>query len=209
MSSRPKVTRWQGGVLYRPGPGHMFEPMDGKGRSRVLAVRSPDPVLSVVAPLGLAATLTTCLVVDLIDDLRLSTTRTLSDIAADGPRLEELSPGRPGVALIAAGPIGVEDAEGVIAQLALRWPAVVVRVGTGSWPGPTVPVVPIFPGLLAQTRAETAVWQPVGAYHDPPGPGPLLPRLRSGLARRLLAGQMPGRTRWVRAWRPVWELPWA
>lgn len=187
----------------------MFERMDGKGRSRVLAVRSPDPVLSVVAPLGLAATVESCLVIDMIDDLRLPNARSLLDIAADGPRLEELSPGRSGVALIPSGPIGAEDAERVIAQLARRWPAVVVRVGPGTWPGPTVPVLPLFPGLLSQTRAETAVWQPTGAGYDPPGPGPLLPRLGSGLARRLLAGRMPGRSRWVRAWRHVWELPWA
>lgn len=174
----------------------------------MLAVRSPDPVLSLVAPLGLAASLTTSMVVDLTGDLSLPRARTLADILADGPRLDELMPNRPGVALVSAGTIGVEDAAEVIGQLALRWPGIVVRAGEEPWPGPIVPVVPLYPGLLAPTDPDVAVWQPVGIAYEAPGPGPVLPRLRARLVRRLLAGRMPGRSRWVDAWRPVWKLPW-
>lgn len=175
----------------------------------MLAVRSPDPVLSLVAPLGLAASLATCLVVDMVGDLSLPHARTLADILADGPRLDELSPRRPGVALVSAGAVGVEDAAEVIGQLALRWPGIVVRRGNEPSPWPTVPVFPLYPGFLARTDPDVAVWQPAGAVYEAPGPGPVLPRLRAGLARRLLTGQMPGRSRWIDAWRPVWELPWA
>ncbi len=175
----------------------------------VLAVTSPDPVLSLVAPIGLAATPPACLVVDLKGDLNLPKARTLADILAEGPRLDELSPGRTGVAVIPAGPIGTDEASSVVATLARRWPAIVIRTTPGSWPGPTVPVNPVYPGLLTPSGPATAVWQPLGPLADPPGPGPVLPMLRTGVVRRLLSGQMPTRSRWISAWRRVWELPWA
>ncbi len=60
--------------------------MVGNGRGTVLAVRSVDPVLSVVAPLGLAASAGTALMVDLTGDLQMGGGRTLADIDAEGPR---------------------------------------------------------------------------------------------------------------------------
>ncbi len=175
----------------------------------VLGVTSPDPVLSVAAPIGLAANTPACLVVDLKGDLNLPTSRSLADILAEGPRLEELSPGRAGVAMIPAGPIGTEEAARVVADLSQRWPAIVVRAIRGSWPGPTVPVMPVYPGLLTPSEAGTAVWQPSAPMANPPGPGPVLPFLRPGLTRQLLNGRMPARSKWISAWREVWELPWA
>ncbi len=175
----------------------------------VLGVSSPDPVLSVVAPVGLAANMPACLVVDLDGDLNLPRSRSLADILSEGPRLDELSPGRAGVALIPAGPIGADETARVVEDLARRWPAIVVRAKNGTWPGPTVPVVPIYPGLLAPSHQGAAVWQPTVPLAVPPGPGPVLPLLRPGLTRRLLNGQMPPKGRWVSSWREVWELPWA
>lgn len=187
----------------------MFEAMSGKGRGMVLAVRSPDPVLSVLAPIGLAANVPACLVVDLADELRLSGSRSLSDIVVDGPRLDELSPGRRGIAIISGGSIGIEQAERVIGELATHWPGVVVRPDTDKWPGPTVPVIPMYPGLLPPRHVGSAVWQPAGAAGSPPGPGPVLPRLRPGLVRGLLSGRLPTKSQWIAAWRQVWDLPWA
>ena len=183
--------------------------MVGKGRGTVLAVRSVDPVLSVVGPLGLAAAAGTALVVDLIGDLHLGGGRTLAHIDVDGPRLDELSPGRSGVAVIGAGSIGSGRAAELIADLGTRWPALVVRVDGGVWDGPTVPLVPLYPGWLAANTEAASVWQPVGTSRRPPAPGPVLPVLRSSLVRRLLSGRLPGRSRWVRAWSNVWDLPWA
>ena len=175
----------------------------------MLAVRSPDPLLSVVGPLGLAANVPACLVVDLTDELDLHGSRSLADIVIDGPRLDELSPGRPGIALISGGSIGVDEAERVVSELATRWPGVVVRPKAGRWPGPTVPVIPMYPGFLAPEHAGTAVWQPAGATGPPPGAGPLLPRLKPGLVRGLLSGRIPAKSRWIAAWRQVWDIPWA
>lgn len=175
----------------------------------VLGVHSPDRVLSMAAALALAANIASCLVVDLIGDVNLAKSRTLADILEEGPRLDELSPGRPGVAVITRGSIDPSDAQQVIAGLSASWPALVVRVEPGGWAGPTVPVTPVYPGLLAPTRVETSVWQPLVPLANPPGPGPVMPSLRHGLVRRLLAGQIPSRSRWIAAWRAVWELPWA
>jgi hypothetical protein len=180
----------------------------GRERSRVLAVRCADPVLSVLAPVGLAATRGTALVVDLVGEMG-SGGRTLADMAKDGPRLEELSPGRPGVALLGSGHLSLDDVVALVDDFATRWPAVVVRAGTSDWPGPTVPVWALYPGWLAPMTREPAVWQKLPAGPPPPGPGPVLPLLGSGVVRRVLSGGLPGHGRWVRAWRQVWELPWA
>jgi hypothetical protein len=176
-------------------------------RLGVLGVTSPEPVLSLISALGLAQVAGSALVVDLCRDLALEG-RTLSDLAAEGPSLSELSPGRSGVALLGSGPITVEEARPLIASLAEGWPSVVVRCPAGQWDGPTVPVRPLMPGFLRATDAGPAVWQPIGPSTRPPGPGPLLPRLRSSLVRRLLAGHAAGRAKWVRAWEKVWEMPW-
>jgi hypothetical protein len=174
----------------------------------VLAVRSVDPVMSLLGPIGLAASLGTALVVDASAGARRGT-RTLADIARDGPRLDELSPGRAGVAVIASGDLAAPEIEAVVGRLATRWPAVAVRIGGLEWDGPTVPLRPLYPGALAPEPAGAAVWQPVAGGSRPPGPGPVLPRLRPSLVRRVLAGAAPNNGRWVRSWRQVWELPWA
>ena len=179
------------------------------GRFGVLAVASPDPVLSLLSALGLAQVAGSALVIDMCLDLALESDRTLSDLAADGPSLSELSPGRSGVALLTSGPIELEDASPLIDHLAQGWPAVVIRCPRGLWPGPTVPVRPLLPGLLRSIDDGPSVWQPMAAGSRPPGPGPVLPRLSGTLARRLLSGRSAGGARWVRAWERVWEMPWA
>ena len=179
------------------------------GRGSVLAVRSIDPVLSVAGPIGLAASVKTALVVDMAGGLSLGGHRTLADIAAEGPTLDELSPGRSGVAFIRGGPIPWAEATVILDELARRWPSIVVRAGDRDWDGPTVPVVPLYPGFLEAIDRSAAVWQPVGAATRPPGPGPVLPGLGPGLARKVLLGRLPGRSRWVNAWGQVWDLPWA
>ncbi|HEX6299405.1 MAG TPA: hypothetical protein VF148_02950 [Acidimicrobiia bacterium] len=183
--------------------------MVGKGRHPILGVWSPDPVLSTVAPIGLAAAAGTALVVDLVTTTPVPG-RTLADLVADGPRLAELSPGRPGIALLPGGNVDRSVGLDMLLQLAGHWPAVVVRAPDTQLPFAAVPVVPLFPGRLAPTtRLSHAVWQPVGAGAEPPGPGPVLPSLRAGVVRRLLSGHLPRRSRWIAAWRPIWEMPWA
>ena len=187
----------------------MFEDMVGKGRHRVLGVWSPDPVLSTVAPIGLAASAGTALVIDMVATAKTSA-RTLADLVSDGPALSELSPGRPGVAWLPAGKVDRGDAVELMDRLAAHWPALVVRVPDHDFPFASVPVIPLFPGRLLPVRLPPrGVWQPVADGADPPGPGPVLPRLRAGLVRRMLSGQIPRKSRWVASWSAVWEMPWA
>jgi hypothetical protein len=179
------------------------------GRYGVLGVGSADPVLSLVSALGLAQAAGTALVVDLCGDLAIESGRTIADIAADGPSLGELSPGRPGVALIRSGPLHLSECGAVVEALAPNWPAIVVRCHLGDWDGPTVPVRGLLPGLLRTSEQGAAVWQPFTSGLRPTGPGPVMPRLRGSLVRRMLAGRSTERAKWVRAWDRVWELPWA
>ena len=183
--------------------------MEGVGRRGALGVESPDPALSLFGALGLGAAAGTALVIDLTVGCPIGTVRTLADLVEDGPSLDELSPTRTGVALIAGGAIGVEEGLPVIERLAANWPAVVIRCDSGGWPGPTVPVRPLWPGLLAPTEPYPAVWQSLAGGIRPPGPGPVLPRLTARKARGLLAGRMPGRGRWLEVWKTVWRMPWA
>lgn len=170
---------------------------------------SPEPLLSVVAPIGLAASISAALLIDLTGDLRLASPRTLADLIGEGPRLDELSPGRTGVAMISAGGVGIPEAVEAVEMLSSRWPGVVIRAEPGQWPGPTVPVEALYPGLLERPAARTAVWQPIGSGQKAPGPGPVLPYLGRRLASQLLSSRLPLRSRWIRAWARVWELPWA
>lgn len=181
--------------------------MEGMGRLGVLAVQSPDPMLSLFASLGLAMSAGSALVVDLRSEVR--TRRTLVDLAEDGPALVDLSPGKAGVGLISGGGMTVEPAVPIVELFADRWPAVVVRCDMGTWPGPAVPVLPLVLGILTPPESEPAVWQPFGKPVRPPGPGPVLPSLPGRVARTLLAGRAPTRSRWIRAWTPVWRMPWA
>ncbi len=182
--------------------------MVGQGRHPILAVRSIDPVLSLVSPIGLAGSLGTGLVIDLVTSGGQGA-RTLRDLLVDGPTLDELSPGRGGVAFLRGGGVEVGEATDLLDRLASRWPAVVLRVTGITSAYPTVPVIPLYPGSLLRSEETMGVWQPVGQGSTPPGAGPVLPRLRPGALRRLLGGTLPRRSRWVLAWRQVWEMPWA
>ena len=184
--------------------------MVGKGRHSILGLTSPDPVLSLVASIGLAASVGTALVVDLVEVGADSGERSLRHIVNDGPSLSEMSPGRRGVAFIRGGGIETATAIGVIEELSRRWPAVVARTPGSQNPFPTVPAVPLYPGrLFPVPDVSHCVWQPLGTGAQPPAPGPVLPRLRPGALRQLLSGHIPRRSRWIAAWRPVWEMPWA
>jgi len=189
---------------------HMFGGMDGKGRAGgVLAVASSDPVLSVLGPIGLASVAGTALIVDLDDELHRPRTRSLADMAAEGARLSELAPGRRGVAMVSSGGLSPDLVPELVARLAHHWPAVVIRPGAWRWDGPTVPLIPLYPGWLAPAHIGAAVWQRVPGGVAAPAAGPVLPAPGPAMVRRMLGGGLPGRNRWVRAWGPVWELPWA
>lgn len=180
--------------------------MEGVGSHRALGVESPDPVLELFAALGLAAAVGTALVVD-FGRRQITTRRTLADLVLEGPTLDELSPARAGVALLAAGAVESGPGLEMIAKLAGRWPAVVVKSSPAGLP--TVPVRSLLPGLLAELESLPAVWQSTPLGPRPPGPGPVLPPIGSRMARGLLLGRAPRQGRWLRVWSRVWEMPWA
>lgn len=195
--------------MYQGTPSHRFGVMDRVGRFRVLAVTAPDPVMSVLAPVGLASAAGTALVIDLVRARPGAGRRTLSDVVTEGPRLDEISPGRSGVASIGAGSLGASETLEAAQMLASRWPAVVVRVPGGSWPGPVVPVHVLYGSDLTTWDQGPAVWQPLAGGGRPPGPGPILPSVGPRLVRHVLNGWMPRSGRWVTAWGRVWGIPWA
>ena len=189
------------------------------GRATVIGLHTQtDHVLSVVAPVGLAAAAARpALVIDLDPEgPAYPGTRSLADLVGEGPTRSELFPRLPGadgagVALLRNGGIGWEPAIPMIEALAQRWPALVLRLpgSGGPWPWPVVPVVCLLPGILRPSGGRAAVWQSVTSRQDhAPGPGPVLPALSRSAMSAMLTLRFEPRGRWVRAWSQVWELPW-
>jgi hypothetical protein len=171
-----------------------------------------DGLLSAVAPIGLAAASGTALVVDLDPaGPNYPGQASLADLVFDGPRRVDLVPARRGVAVLRNGGVEVSEAREVVDALVAGWPDLVFRVGTpaaASGIAPLVPVWPLLPGILAAQANDTCVYQQTGFAARPPGPGPLLPRLRPALLGALLNGTVVRKSRWITAWRQVWRLPW-
>lgn len=184
--------------------------ISGNTGSRIVGVRTlGDELLAAIAPLGLALSAGTALVVDLdLDGPPYPTERSVADLVEEGPTRAELNPERSGVAILRNGGVGPAAALEVIETLEGSWPMIVARVGTEPFPFPVIPVRPLWPGFLAPSGDRASVWQLVSGGSDAPGPGPVLPPPGRRVVTALLSGRRPLRSRWVRAWRRVWELPW-
>jgi len=180
-----------------------------------LALWTPeDGLLGALAPLGLALAAGTALVVDL-DCLgpRYPGSTSLADLVAEGPRRADLSPSRRGVAVLRNGGVTPAAAAEVVAALVAGWERVVLRLPPRPAPAlgsvPVVPVRLLIPGGLFPRQGGPAVYQATRAAMRLPGPGVRLPLPGTGTVAALLAGRRPAAgDRWVRAWRPVWEMPW-
>lgn len=170
-----------------------------------------DGALGTVAPLALAAAAGTALVIDVDPDGPIYPgSGSLADLVDDGPRLSDLRPLTSGVAVLRNGGITLDDAREVIEALRKSWPNLVLRApASGPLQSlPTVPVVPLLPGVTRRVE-PVAVYQQIGWHEQAPGPALTLPTPSRGAVRALLEGHMPWRSRWIDAWRAVWELPWA
>ncbi|MDH5373057.1 MAG: hypothetical protein OEX97_08960 [Acidimicrobiia bacterium] len=169
-----------------------------------------DGLLSVLAPIGLAAVAGTSLLVDLDPaGPSFGSATSLAELVREGPRRDELRPVGAGTAVLANGGIEPGDAEPVVQALLKGWPFVVFRTPVAAARfAPLVPVYPMLPGLLAESPGRFCVYQRSGFAVEQPGAGIVVPRPASATVRRLLGGSLPARSRWLRAWQRVWEHPW-
>lgn len=171
---------------------------------RVLAIRSNDPILHHIAPLGLAAAARRCLVVDLDQLAPRYSEHTLRDLVDNGLRAVDLEPG-PGVAVLANGGISFSDAATTIDRLLEVWGRMVLRDGSSPHPFRVLEVEPMLPQPFAPEHADLV--QATGRGQHPGGRA-MLPPLRRPQIRSMLEGTIEPRWRWVRAWRPVWSRSW-
>lgn len=180
----------------------------------VLAVWTPEGgLLGAVAPLGLALSAGTALVIDL-DPLgpAYPGDRSLADLVAESPRRQDLDPGD-GVAVLRNGGVDPVRTGRVVEALVESWPSVVLRLPPRPQiehlDHPRVPVVHLIPGGWFRAPEGPAVYQATPSWSAMPAPGVRLPVPARGTVHALLTGRRPGPgDRWIRAWRSVWRVPW-
>lgn len=185
-------------------------------RHRVLAVRcGVDPVLHALAPLGLAAARGTGLVVDLDEEApSYPGSNSLAKLVVSQPRLADLRPRRPGVAVLPNGSVTAHETDEVVEALVAGWPAVVFRLGSSlDLPDafsetPVVPVAPLLPGFLYPSVTGPAAYQAMSSGPPPRVRGILLPPLGRSHIHRMLSGMGFPPRRWVQAWEKAWNLSW-
>lgn len=167
-----------------------------------------DGLLACVAPLGLAASVETALVVDLdAQGPAYPGAASLADLVNRGPRLADLQPQRSGLAVLRNGGIS-HGYDEVIEALCAGWPNVVLRQPSPCADEAEVTVVPVLSGPLAHLCDKPHVAQRTGLAHVPDNAVVTLPRVSRSDLRGLLSGTIRPRSRWVRAWRPVWGMTW-
>lgn len=178
-----------------------------------LAIWAPeDGVLGAVAPLALAIAQPTALVVDLDPHgPAYPSERSLRDLVEGSVRSAELRPARGGLAVLRNGGVAMSPAKDVVAHLLDNWPAVVLRTArpTNDVPAPIVPVRLLVAGRLFPPQGRgvyqrTMLGEPAAT---PPG-SITLPSARRHTLKALLDGRPPAPSRWLGAWRRVWEMPW-
>jgi len=166
-----------------------------------------DGVLGVVAPIGMAAAVGTCLVIDLCEG-DLAGGVTLAKLVRDGPSSEQLRPQRRGVSFLRNGGISPEDASEVVHALCGNWPNVVLKVGRSDEAladAAVITVRAILSGPFVTEPEVGAVLQPTGLGVTPKNHhGHVLSRLGARTVRTVLAGEVNQRSPWVKSWRPVW-----
>jgi len=175
----------------------------------VVALWSPhDHLLSVIAPIGLAATQKTALVIDL-DPAGPSFpgTFTLADLVRNGPTRMQLSPSERSIAVLANGGVSVADASDVVEALVARWPHVVLRCSP-SQPAPdaAVSLVPLLPAPFGSPPTPRTVYQRTGFQTEIPSQSLVLPRPKRSTIEALMGlRRMPKRSAWLKQLGRVWS----
>lgn len=172
---------------------------------RILGVHSSDRVLHHIGPFGLAASVGTCLVVDLDPHAPSLADRTLRQLLDDGPSSSDLGVS-PGVSAIGNGGVEYSEAADLIEHLTTVWGRIVLRSGSDSHPYRTLRVEPLLPRPLTPESVDVVQAMQSGQQADG---AMILPPIRRNQIRSILDGQLEPRWRWTRAWRPAWSRSWA
>lgn len=174
----------------------------------VIALWSPsDYLLSVLAPLALASSRRSCLVVDLdADGPPHPAPFTLSDLVADGPTAQQLAPAVGPPRLLPNGGVMPNDAADVVGALVAHWPNVVLRCPPSqSAPADAVQLVPLLPSTV-QVHDGPIVFQDIGLGVDPPSGATTIRRPRRATVEALANHRVPVRSRWVRDLATIWRV---
>jgi len=174
----------------------------------VVALWSPsDHLLSVLAPLALAASRSPSLVIDLDQDgPSYSAPFTLAELVEAGPTAKQIERAKSGTHVLANGGVDASDASEVIGALVDRWPNVVLRCPPAR-PAPTeaVSIVPLLPEPLCSPRStRRTLFQDVGLRTNAPAGGVVLPRPKASTLAALSQLEVPVRSRWVNRLGSVW-----
>lgn len=172
----------------------------------MLATWSPDPLLHHIAPLGLAASVGSCLVIDLDPESPPIGGRSLRDVIDSGLTATDLQPAT-GVAVVANGGVSVEEAASVVEEMARGWHRVVYRAGSDPVDAPVVPIHPSLPGPLGPPSGRCVV-QSTLPGRSRTDAVVTLPPLRRSQILAMLDGKIEPRWRWVRACRAIWGSSW-
>ncbi len=175
----------------------------------VVALWSPhDHLLSVIAPIGLAVTRRSALVIDLDPGgPPFPGAFTLADLVRDGPTDEQLSPSDRSIAVLANGGVSVADAAEVVEALVARWPNVVLRCSP-ALPAPTaaVSLVPLLPAPFGSQPTPRTVYQRTGFHTEAPKESLVLPRPRRSTIEALMGlRRMPKHSAWLKQLARVWS----
>jgi hypothetical protein len=176
----------------------------------VVALWSPsDLLLSVLAPIGLAATRPSALVIDLDPrGPRYESPYTLADLVRDGAMKDQLDPLRGAVAVLPNGGVGIEDASRVVEALAERWPHVVLRCDPASQPPESaVSLLPLLPQQFMSRPTRRVVFQSLGFRAQAPKGALVLPRPGSATVNALMGLRtMPTKSSWLRQLAKIWSV---
>lgn len=176
----------------------------------VVALWSPsDLLLSVLAPIGLASTRPSALVIDLDPQgPRYESPYTLADLVRDGAMKDQLDPVRRAVAVLPNGGVGIEDASHVVGALAERWPHVVLRCDPALPPPESaVSLLPLLPQQFMSRPTRRVVFQSLGFQAQAPKGALVLPRPGSATINALMGLRtMPTKSPWLKQLAKIWSV---
>ncbi len=162
-----------------------------------------------MAPLGLAASVGTALVVDCDAQAPTYPGRNVAELADLGLRRVDLLPARRGVAVLGNGGLDLDSVMDIVGHLRRGWPSIVLRAGVFDPPGvPVIPAIVLLPDPLTPKVDGPCLAQRIGRSSGSIDGGIMLPPLSRSQLVAMMSSRINPRWRWVKAFRRVWDLPW-